>query len=54
MIARLLTAAAVAGLALGAAQLHAEPPGANPIIFPSQLDSIGTPVLWIDVQKGPR
>ncbi len=44
MIARLLTAAPVAGLALGAAQLHARPARANPIVFPGQFDSIDTPV----------
>lgn len=52
MIARLLTAAAVAGLALGAAQLHAEPAGANPIIFPGQFDSIGTPKQSFTTREG--
>lgn len=52
MIARLLAAAAVAGLALGSVQLHAKPARANPIVFPGQFDSIGTPVQSFTTREG--
>ena len=52
MIARLFTAAAVAGLLLGANQLHARLAPVNPIVFPGQFDSIGTPVQNLTTREG--